>query len=444
MTGQPPWLAEAWREYGQREIAGTRHNARITSFFKELGHEQFASDETAWCAAFLGACLERAEYPSTRSLMARSYASYGKGSKTESIGAVAVLSRGSNPALGHVGFLLGWSEEQLWLLGGNQSNAVTVAPFARDRLVALRWPSPQLAEDSRSNNTEAPAEGALFERALQHVLEMEGGFTDDPHDPGGPTNKGITLATLGAWRGISLTRANSNELLSALKTISPDEVRAIYRQKYWMPASCSAFPDPAAFFHFDAAVNHGVTGAARLLQQAVEADIDGEIGPQTLKKVQAMPLSQLLERYADARRRKYRRLPHFWRFGRGWLRRVDKTLARASSLARDLKSQSKTSPETDKQEGTRNMSTTSNTDNPKWWGQSMTIWGALMTAAVAILPTIGPVLGLDLNAALVRELGEQLVAVAQALAALAGTAMTIYGRTRAVQPLVRRDVVVKI
>ena len=74
----------------------------------------------------------------------------------------------------------------------------------------------------------------------------------------------------------------------------------------------------------------------------------------------------------------------------------------------------------------------------------MTIWGALMTAAVAILPTIGPVLGLDLNAALVRELGEQLVAVAQALAALAGTAMTIYGRTRAVQPLVRRDVVVKI
>ncbi len=443
MTGQPPWLAEAWREYGQREIAGNRHNSRITSFFKELGHEKFARDETAWCAAFVGACLERSEYPSTRSLMARSYASYGNESQSENIGAVAVLSRGSNPALGHVGFLLGWSDDRLWLLGGNQSNAVTVAPFDRDRLVALRWPTARGGENQRADTTGSTSD-SLFETALEHVLEIEGGFTDDPHDPGGPTNKGITLATLAAWRGISLSKANTSELLNALKTISPDEVRAIYRQKYWLPASCSAVPDPVAFIHFDAAVNHGVTGAARLLQQAVEADVDGEIGPQTLKKVQAMVLSRLLERYADARRRKYRSLPHFWRFGRGWLRRVDTTVSRASSLARNLKSQSKTSPKTDKQEGTQNMSTTTKSENPKWWGQSMTIWGAMMTAAVAILPTIGPVIGLDLNATLVRELGEQLVAFVQALAALAGTAMTIYGRTRAVQPLVRRDVVVKI
>lgn len=443
MTGQPPWLTEAWREFGQSEITGTKDNPRITAFFKELGHEEFARDEVAWCAAFVGACLERAGLKSTRSLMARSYTAFGENSETERIGAVAVLRRGNNPAFGHVGFLLGWSDDRLWLLGGNQRDAVTVAPFSRDRLVALRWPTVRQVGGLRSADT-AETGIDVFGMALKHVLEMEGGFTDDPHDPGGPTNLGITLETLAAWRGLRLTPANRNELVAALKSIASTEVEAIYHEKYWKPARCAELPSALAFFHFDTAVNHGVMGATRLLQEAVLAEVDGEIGPETLKKVEAMPLSRILERYAEARRRKYRSLPHFWRFGRGWLRRVDRTLQRASQLARDIQIQSNADLKPDNQEGSQNMSTTTITENPKWWGQSMTIWGAIMTAAAAILPTIGPVIGLDLNAAIIRELGEQLVAVAQAVAALVGTVLTIYGRARAVQPLMRRDVVVKI
>lgn len=88
--------------------------------------------------------------------------------------------------------------------------------------------------------------------------------------------------------------------------------------------------------------------------------------------------------------------------------------------------------------------TTTEQSASKWWGQSMTIWGALITAAAAVLPTIGPLAGLDINAGLVRELGDQVLTLGQALIALVGTVLTIYGRTQAVLPLARRSITLKL
>ena len=65
----------------------------------------------------------------------------------------------------------------------------------------------------------------------------------------------------------------------------------------------------------------------------------------------------------------------------------------------------------------------------------MTVWGILMTTLSAVLPTIGPLLGLNITAELVEQLGDQVVAVVQALGALVGTVLTIYGRVRANLPL---------
>ena len=56
---QPPWMVAAWGELGQSERAGTATNPRIRDYFSEVGHA-ISDDETAWCAAFVGACLERA------------------------------------------------------------------------------------------------------------------------------------------------------------------------------------------------------------------------------------------------------------------------------------------------------------------------------------------------------------------------------------------------
>ncbi len=80
----------------------------------------------------------------------------------------------------------------------------------------------------------------------------------------------------------------------------------------------------------------------------------------------------------------------------------------------------------------------------KWWMNSLTIRGALVSAASAALPVVGAIVGIDVDGETIRQLGEQTVAVVQAVGGLAGMAMTIVGRTRATQPLERRPVRVMI
>jgi hypothetical protein len=80
----------------------------------------------------------------------------------------------------------------------------------------------------------------------------------------------------------------------------------------------------------------------------------------------------------------------------------------------------------------------------KWWGQSMTVWGALITALSTVLPVLGPLLGLDITSDLVHQLGGQVVAVVQAVGGLAGTVLAIYGRTRATTRLERREVKIQL
>ncbi len=90
------------------------------------------------------------------------------------------------------------------------------------------------------------------------------------------------------------------------------------------------------------------------------------------------------------------------------------------------------------------MAATSTTPTTKWWGQSVTIWGALITALSTVLPALGPVIGIDITGDLVAEAGEKIVETVQAVGGLVGLVMTIYGRMRASQPLERRDLTVKL
>lgn len=418
------WLTEAWREFGESESPGTAQNPRIVALFRDAGHASVTSDETAWCAAFCGACIERAGLRSTRSLMARSYLAWGVPLDAPRMGAVAVFSRGSDPALGHVGFYLGEAESDVVLLGGNQGNAVSVTRYPKSRLLALRWPaSDQAPNDEPRTPSRSEPSTDVFSHALAHILEMEGGFGDDAHDPGGPTNQGITLEVFANWRGLALSSDNRDGLIRDLKAIDAATVSEIYRRRYWEPAGAESLAPPLALMHFDASVNHGIGTAIRFLQEAVGAAIDGEIGPETRAAVTRTPIETALAAYADIRRRRYRALPHFWRFGRGWLARVDKTLARARALATSSNS-----------EGDSEMTTSTETD-AKWWGHSLTIWGTLVTVLSTILPALAPVTGVDLPGDLVEDAGTQVVDAVQAVGALIGTLMTIYGRFRATGPL---------
>lgn len=450
MTDQPAWLAAAWRELGQKEIGGAADNARIVAYFRDAGHAYVADDETAWCAAFVGAMLERCGLTSTRSLRARSYLAWGEAIAEPRLGAVAVLTRGADPALGHVGFVVGETDGRLVLLGGNQGNAVAVSAFDRARMLSLRWPQSEKRE-TQSAGQRPDAKPDDFDAALAHVLAMEGGFSDDPYDPGGPTNFGITLRTYAAHTGRALDASSQAALIAELRAIAPQTVRAIYRTRYWEPARCPTLPPALALFHFDAAVNHGVGTAIRALQEALPVAVDGEIGPITERAIRTSDVRQVIARYAAIRERRYRALKHFWRFGRGWLNRVAATKAAAlQRLAADERSTPpapvalEPSTQLTTQGDTSMTSETGTTAAPKWWGRSLTVWGAFVTAAAAIVPALGPLVGVDVSSEAVRQIGADIGGIVQALAGTIGTLMTLYGRARATMPLVRRDVSVKL
>lgn len=136
------WMSIAWSQVGVHETPGPAATAEIVAFFRDAGHPEIISDETAWCAGFVGACLERAGIRCTRSLMARSYLSFGTEVPIDAprIGAIAVFKRGSDPSAGHVGFVAGFTEDTILVLGGNQSDGVNTKHFPRTDLLALRWP----------------------------------------------------------------------------------------------------------------------------------------------------------------------------------------------------------------------------------------------------------------------------------------------------------------
>ena len=80
----------------------------------------------------------------------------------------------------------------------------------------------------------------------------------------------------------------------------------------------------------------------------------------------------------------------------------------------------------------------------KWWGNSLTIWGTLITAASTVAPTVLAVFGIDIPSSLIDQLGTDVVTLAQALGGLVGTVMTIVGRTRAALPLARRPMSLRL
>lgn len=136
-----PWLEVALRELvlGVEEISGRQHHARILEYHQatSLGA---SDDETSWCAAFVNWCLRQAWLYGTNSASARRFETWGEACDARP-GAIVTMWRGASPSWqGHVGFYLGRGATTVLLLGGNQGNAVSVAPFDASRVTAYRWP----------------------------------------------------------------------------------------------------------------------------------------------------------------------------------------------------------------------------------------------------------------------------------------------------------------
>lgn len=169
-----------------------------------------------------------------------------------------------------------------------------------------------------------------FEHVLPHLFRHEGGYADHPSDPGGATNHGITRATLAAWRGRAVSKAEVRALTRA-------EAAAIYRARYWDAVKADLLPAGIDYAVFDAAVNSGPARAAKWLQAAVRVPQDGIVGPVTLAaaRTAAADAARTIGDICAIRLAFLRALSTWPVFGRGWERRVGdvKTEALAMALA---------------------------------------------------------------------------------------------------------------
>lgn len=144
-----------------------------------------------------------------------------------------------------------------------------------------------------------------FDRAFDRLIAHEGGYVNDPRDPGGETKFGIAKRSYPSLNIANLTR---------------DDAKAIYRRDFW---DVLANAHPAVKFQvFDFAVNSGIGTAIRKLQAAIGAADDGVWGKVSADKLGAMDLNDVLMRFAAQRLNYYTALSTWPTFGKGWARRV--------------------------------------------------------------------------------------------------------------------------
>lgn len=165
-----------------------------------------------------------------------------------------------------------------------------------------------------------------FKRSLELVLRFEGGYVNHPDDPGGPTNKGITLATYRRF-------VNASGTIADLKAITPQEVAKVYRHQYWDAIRGDDLPDGVDFATFDFAVNSGPKRAAQYLQRVVGAKDDGDIGPATLAAVKGKASATVINDLCDKRLGFLQGLKTWKTFKNGWSARVSNVRIEANKMA---------------------------------------------------------------------------------------------------------------
>ncbi|HVB67997.1 MAG TPA: glycosyl hydrolase 108 family protein [Acetobacteraceae bacterium] len=163
----------------------------------------------------------------------------------------------------------------------------------------------------------------LFDACFAALIGNEGGLSLEQSDPGNWTGGRVGVGRLlGTNWGIS---AAAYPMLD-IATLTRAAAAAIYLQRYWGPIGAEHLPPPLALLAFDAAVNLGVAGAAKLLQLAIGAEEDGLVGPATLaaaaRSIGAVGLNAVCAEFLARRLMFTVALPTWRTFGLGWARRL--------------------------------------------------------------------------------------------------------------------------
>ncbi|ARP98206.1 glycoside hydrolase family 108 protein [Pseudorhodoplanes sinuspersici] len=166
-----------------------------------------------------------------------------------------------------------------------------------------------------------------YDEALKRLLAHEGGYTNHPSDPGGPTNFGITIHDYRKYVKPNATAAD-------VRAMKLDEAKAIYRIKYWDTQRCDELPAGIDYSVFDYGVNSGIGRSGRVLRRVVGLpDTTHVVTDEVLRAVSRRDPKALVTAINDERLRFLKSLKTWPVFGKGWGRRVAEVRAFSLKLA---------------------------------------------------------------------------------------------------------------
>jgi lysozyme family protein len=166
-----------------------------------------------------------------------------------------------------------------------------------------------------------------YDAALARLLAHEGGYTNHPADPGGPTNFGITIVD---YR----TYVKPNATAADVRTMKLAEAKAIYRAKYWDAQRCNELPAGVDYAVFDYGVNSGVGRSGKVLRRALKVpDNSSVVNDAVIAAARATEAKALVAAICDERLRFLQSLKTWPVFGAGWGRRVAEVKAVSLALA---------------------------------------------------------------------------------------------------------------
>ena len=164
-----------------------------------------------------------------------------------------------------------------------------------------------------------------WDKSFAMVIKSEGGFVNNPKDPGGMTNLGVTRANWQAYLNRDVTE-------SEMRALTPDTVKPFYKTMYWDKIKGDQLPSGVDYAAYDLAVNSGTGKAAKFLQEIAGVAADGVIGPKSLEAINACNPEQTVEALCDMRMDFLKRLSTFGTFGKGWSTRVAGVKDAATSM----------------------------------------------------------------------------------------------------------------
>lgn len=167
-----------------------------------------------------------------------------------------------------------------------------------------------------------------YDTAFDRLIGNEGGYVNNPADPGGETNWGITWPILNQAIATGVVTSDTT-----IATLTRDQAKLVYKAFFWDKGQMDQFDPAIAFQVFDFAVNSGISTAIRKLQHAVGVADDGNVGPATIAAIKSYTPAEVIMLFVAERLDFYRKLKAWPTFGAGWVARMANDLRYAAKDA---------------------------------------------------------------------------------------------------------------